>query len=54
MLPAYKFEEIVRDEWQALLDKDDRTSPAEYPDMVLVTREELRQITMRIWEESQL
>jgi hypothetical protein len=27
--------------WQDLLDKDDRTSPEEYPDMVLITREEL-------------
>ena len=27
-------------EWQGLLDKDDRTSPADYPDMVLITRVE--------------
>jgi len=26
--------------WQDLLDKDDRNSPAEYPDMILITREE--------------
>lgn len=26
--------------WQDLLDKDDRTSPAEYPDMALITKEE--------------
>jgi hypothetical protein len=26
--------------WQELLDKDDRTSPEEYPDMVLITFEE--------------
>src|ERR1700677_2477759 len=27
-------------EWQDLLDKDDRTSPADYPDMALITRVE--------------
>ena len=27
--------------WQDLVDKDDRTSPEEYPDMALITREEL-------------
>lgn len=27
-------------EWQDLLEKDDRTSPAEYPDMVLIARNE--------------
>lgn len=32
---------IVDREWQSLLDKDDRTSPEEYPDMCLITREEL-------------
>lgn len=26
--------------WQDLLDKDDRTSPAEYPNMALITRNE--------------
>jgi hypothetical protein len=31
----------VEREWQALLDKDDRTSPEEYPEMVLITREEV-------------
>lgn len=28
-------------EWQALLDKDDRSSPADHPEMVLITRAEL-------------
>lgn len=28
-------------EWQTLLDKDDRTSPLEYPDMCLITKDEL-------------
>lgn len=32
---------IVEVEWQTLLDKDDRTSPAEYPDMCLIRRQEL-------------
>lgn len=33
--------EIVDHIWQGLLDKDDRTSPEEYPDMVLISRDEL-------------
>lgn len=28
--------------WQELLDKDDRTSPAEYPEMALITWDEFR------------
>lgn len=35
---ATTFDEI----WQGLLDKDDRNSPEEYPDMVLITQDELR------------
>ena len=31
----------VADAWQDLVDKSDRTSPEEYPDMALITREEL-------------
>lgn len=31
----------IADAWQDLVDKDDRTSPEEYPDMALITREEL-------------
>lgn len=31
----------ISDAWQDLVDKDDRTSPEEYPDMALITREEL-------------
>jgi hypothetical protein len=27
--------------WRGLLEKDDRTSPADYPDMALITRDEL-------------
>lgn len=29
--------------WEELVNKDDRTSPAEHPDMCLITREELAQ-----------
>jgi hypothetical protein len=32
--------QLIDDLWQDLLDKDDRTSPAEYPDMALITRDE--------------
>ena len=31
----------VEDAWQDLVEKDDRTSPEEYPDMALITRAEL-------------
>lgn len=31
---------IIRDLWQDLMEKDDRNSPAEYPEMCLVTFEE--------------
>lgn len=31
----------VQAAWTSLLDKDDRNSPAEYPDMCLITRDEL-------------
>lgn len=33
--------------WQELIDKDDRTSPAEYPEMALITREELADFISR-------
>jgi hypothetical protein len=36
--------EIVDFAWQNLLDADDRTSPAEYPEMCLITRDELSSI----------
>lgn len=35
------FSRLVDQEWQGLLDKDDRNSPAEYPNMLLITRTEL-------------
>lgn len=31
----------IEDAWADLLEKDDRTSPADHPDMCLITREEL-------------
>ncbi len=36
--PLYTYETA----WEELVEKDDRTSPEEYPDMCLITREELR------------
>lgn len=40
--PPVKFEPLTADEaWQDLLDKDDRTAPAEYPEMCLITHAEL-------------
>lgn len=38
---------IVSAIWQELLDKDDRNSPEEYPDMVLITLEELTDAVAR-------
>lgn len=35
------FENLVTQEWNVLLEKDDRTSPEEYPDMCLIDRREL-------------
>lgn len=32
---------IIDEIWQEICDKDDRTSPAEYPDMCLISRAEL-------------
>lgn len=33
---------LVDELWQDLLERDDRTSPEEHPDMALITRDELR------------
>lgn len=38
---------LVAECWQDLLDKDDRNSPAEYPDMCLITRKELAEFLGR-------
>lgn len=37
----------IADAWQELLDKDDRTSPEEYPEMALITRDELAEFMAR-------
>ena len=39
---------LLETEWQGLLNKDDRTSPAEHPDMCLITRAELAEIIGRV------
>lgn len=39
-----RLEDLARREWQELVEKDDRTSPEEYPDMALITFDELREI----------
>jgi hypothetical protein len=41
MIPATELEARIKDAWDCLLNKDDRTSPADYPEMCLITREEL-------------
>lgn len=40
-------EELVEQAWCELVNKDDRTSPEEYPDMALITFDELREIIVR-------
>jgi hypothetical protein len=34
---------VIEREWQNILDKDDRNSPEEYPEMVMITYDELAQ-----------
>ena len=45
--PPVQQGEAVANLWQELLDKDDRTSPEDYPDMALITREELADFIAR-------
>lgn len=40
--------------WQDLCDKDDRTSPEEYPDMCLITRDELEALLLAEREDCAL
>ncbi len=40
-------EEVLRDAWNDLLEKDDRTSPEDTPEMVLITFEELCEFMCR-------
>lgn len=37
--------------WKDLIEKNDRTSPAEYPDMVLITKEEFSEALRNAREE---
>lgn len=37
-------DELLRDQWSILVEKDDRTSPEEYPDHCLITMEEVGSI----------
>jgi hypothetical protein len=41
MVESVPVEQGVDAAWQELIEKDDRTSPAEYPDMALITKDEL-------------
>lgn len=36
-----QIEALCDEAWQELVEKNDRTSPSDYPDMALITREEL-------------
>jgi len=40
-------EDVTQAAWQELVEYDDRTSPEEYPDMALITFEELRDFMAR-------
>lgn len=44
--PAFEVRDISS-VWQELVEKDDRTSPEEYPDMALITRDELADFLAR-------
>lgn len=39
--------DVVESAWQDLCERDDRTSPEDYPDMCLITREELAEFMSR-------
>lgn len=45
--PRPALEEVLRDAWNDLLEKDDRTSPEDTPDMALITFEELYEFMCR-------
>lgn len=42
-----KLEPCILAAWQELIERDDRTSPAEYPEMALITRDELAEFMRR-------
>lgn len=41
-------DQFVEQAWRDLCEKDDRTSPEEYPEMCLITQDELRE-TLKEW-----
>lgn len=41
---------LIDKAWLDLSEKDDRTSPEEYPDMCLISREELSYILASAWD----
>ncbi len=45
--PRPTLEEVLRDAWNDLLEKDDRTSPEDTPEMALITFEELCEFMCR-------
>lgn len=47
MTDTTSLSELVREAWQDLMDVDDRNSPAEYPDMCLITSKELAEFMGR-------
>lgn len=42
-----KLEPCILAAWQELIERDDRTSPEEYPEMALITRDELAEFMRR-------
>lgn len=47
-IPRSTFDEVVNQAWSDLVEKDDRTSPEEYPDMALISEAELREFMQRV------
>ena len=41
-------EQTIDEAWTELLEKDDRTSPEDYPEMCLITKEELADFMRRV------
>jgi hypothetical protein len=40
-------DKLIAEVWQEILDKDDRNSPEEYPEMVMITYEEFADYMQR-------
>lgn len=47
-----ELKEAVEREWRSLLEKGDRTSPTEYPEICLITREELAEAMLAALESA--